>query len=255
MPFEDLIKKFQKPGDPDYHNNMGTVHKDKGRLDDAVREYQKAIRLKPNDEMYHCNLASAWAMKGDHDKAFEEYRRALELNPDDYLTHFNFGNLYKKIGQEAEAIQEYQLAIKLQPDRAEAYYNLANCYWEQKKTQEAAECYEKALVNGPRYAHAMLAKLRLGVFCIDGGLWTKAEEYLTDAWAHDEDDFMVNYLLAVLYLKIQDDRMPEWAFPAKAVIHSTKALRARPDDIDALQIAQLAAIAFDKTKSSKQDPD
>lgn len=248
MPLQDLFEKYQKPGDPDYHNNMGTLHKDKGQLDDAIREYQKAIALKPNDEMYHCNLASAWARKGMHDEAFREYQRAIEINPDDYLTRFNLGNLYRKLGQDAEAIREYQLAIRLEPERAEAYYNLGNCFWDQGRKQEGVDCYEKALLHGPQYDQSMLAGLRLGAFFIEARAWTKAEGYLQPVWARDREDFMANYLLALIYLNMQDANLPAWALPAKAVIHITAALKARPDDADAIQVGRLATQAFDKAR-------
>ena len=96
--FEEIIKQFQQPGDPDYHNNMGSAHRLRGDTDAAIREFREAIRLRPDDVAFHCNLASVWAEKGEHQEAIREYENGLRLNPNDYHTDFDLGNLLRKMG-------------------------------------------------------------------------------------------------------------------------------------------------------------
>lgn len=51
---------------PDYaeaHNNYGSALGRKGRLDEAIREFQEAIRLKPDYVQARNNLATALEMK------------------------------------------------------------------------------------------------------------------------------------------------------------------------------------------------
>lgn len=174
---EEIAKRLQKPGEPDYHNNMGVAQHGRGNLDDAIREYRKAIRLKPNDGMYHRNLASALADKGEHEEALREYDLALALNWRDYHTHFNHANLLRKLGRIDEAIAEYEQAIKLEPERVEAHYNLADLYWDvQHNFRDASTHYEQALAKEPgwHWDTAKVAHLRLGVeYCKDEG-WERA---------------------------------------------------------------------------------
>ena len=63
---EELARKHGKPGEPDYHNNLGSAYRARGELDAAIAEYREAIRLKASDVMFHCNLAIALAEKGEH---------------------------------------------------------------------------------------------------------------------------------------------------------------------------------------------
>ncbi len=46
---EELAKKHGKPGEPDYHNNLGNSYRARGQLDAAIAEYREAIRLKPSE--------------------------------------------------------------------------------------------------------------------------------------------------------------------------------------------------------------
>jgi tetratricopeptide (TPR) repeat protein len=248
MPLEDLAKRFGKPGDADYHNNLGTAYLGQGRVDDAVREYEEAIRLRPDDATFRCNLAVVWARKGRDEDALREYGCALELDPNDSVTHFNLGNLHAKAGRVDQAIEEYQLAVRIDPGRAEAHYNLANCHWDQGRTDAGARCYETALSLDPAAPAAMLAHTRLGAFCIDAGSLDLAEEHLLAVLARDESDFLANYCLAIVYLTMRGDGVPAWVLPAKALLHARRAWEARSDDDDARRLAQEASMAFERAK-------
>ena len=45
------------------HNNLGTALVAKGQMDEAIRQYQEALRLKPDYADAHCNLGAALARK------------------------------------------------------------------------------------------------------------------------------------------------------------------------------------------------
>ena len=61
------------------------------KLDEAIREYQEALRLKPEDAQAHNNLGNALAEQGKVEEAIEAYREALRLNADNPEAHFNLG--------------------------------------------------------------------------------------------------------------------------------------------------------------------
>ncbi len=245
--FEDLARKYGKPGEPDYHNNLGNAYREQGKLDAAIAEYHEAIRLKPSDEMFHCNLAIALAMKGEHEEALGEYHEALRLNPRDYHSHFSLGNLLSKMGREDEAITEYQQAIEADPERPEAHFNLAGSYWEQGRWTEAAAHYEKALAGQLGSQQAVGAHSRLGTIYTDAKEWDKAEKHLLAAVELIPDNFMVNYCLALVYLGIDWGKM-NWAARGKALLFAQKASKLDPDDEDARRLAILALAAYEKEK-------
>ena len=70
------------------------------------------------------NLGLALSVQGKLDAAIAEYRRAIKLKPDFALAHFNLGVALSDQGKLDEAIAEYRRAIVIRPDYADAYNNL-----------------------------------------------------------------------------------------------------------------------------------
>ena len=73
------------------YNNLGHALLKKGQIDEAIRQYQEAIRLKPDDADAHNNLGVALGQKGQIDEAIRQFQEALRLNPDHADAHYNLG--------------------------------------------------------------------------------------------------------------------------------------------------------------------
>ena len=70
-------------------------------------------------------------------EAIREYDRALKANPKLADAYFNRGNAYYDLGQNDQAIKDYSEVIRLTPKDAEAYYNRGNAYRRLKKDEVA----------------------------------------------------------------------------------------------------------------------
>ncbi len=75
------------------HLGRGRACLDKGKYDDAIEDYDKAIALAPNDAIAYALRGGAYKHKGDKEQAIVDYRKALELNPSDHLTKNNLKRL------------------------------------------------------------------------------------------------------------------------------------------------------------------
>ena len=64
------------------HNNLGLVYDELDRVDEAIEEYQKAIRLKSDYAPAHNNLGTVYYELGRVDEAIEEYQKAIRLKSD-----------------------------------------------------------------------------------------------------------------------------------------------------------------------------
>jgi predicted O-linked N-acetylglucosamine transferase (SPINDLY family) len=142
---------------PDYaqaHNNLGNVLRDQGKLDAAAACYRRALELKPDFAEAHSNLGNALADQGKADEAVASYRRALELKPDYAEAHNKLGNALRDQGKLDEAAACCRRALELKPDYAGAHNNLGNVFLDQDKPDEAVTSYRRALELKPDYAEA-----------------------------------------------------------------------------------------------------
>jgi tetratricopeptide (TPR) repeat protein len=65
------------------HNNLGTILRQEGRLDEAITQYQDALTSMPDNESIHFNLARALYQKGSFGEAIRQFQLALQIDPTD----------------------------------------------------------------------------------------------------------------------------------------------------------------------------
>ncbi len=150
--WEDTAKKSPNKARP--HNNLGTFYLNIGRLDESLREFQTALKLRPDYEEAHYNLGTVYLNFKRYDEALKEFQTALKLRPDHAEAHNNSGNAYFNLGRYDEALIEFQTALKLKPDYAEAHNNLGNVHFKQGRISEALKEYQVALMLKPDYVAA-----------------------------------------------------------------------------------------------------
>src|SRR5438445_12228508 len=73
----------------DEHNSRGIELADRGWLDEAIKEFKKAIELDPQSAHAHDNLATVYAEQKQYAMALEEYLTALKLEPESATAHYN----------------------------------------------------------------------------------------------------------------------------------------------------------------------
>ncbi len=134
------------------HNNLGDALFAKGQTDDAISQYQKAIRLKPYYAKVHNNLGSALAKNGRIDDAISQYEEAIRLKPDDANAHNNLGIAFTKQGRTDDAISQFQVAIRLNPDNPKMRDNLGFTVAQKSRIDEVISQYEEAIRLKPNDA-------------------------------------------------------------------------------------------------------
>jgi tetratricopeptide (TPR) repeat protein len=109
------------------HYNYGSeLEKIPGRSNDAIAQFEEALRLNPQLVEAHFFLGCALQNEpGRLPEAVAQYEAALKIAPDYYQAHTNLGNLLAAQGKIQEAIAHYEAALRLRPDIAEIHFNLA----------------------------------------------------------------------------------------------------------------------------------
>ena len=106
-------------------NNLGATLAARGRFDEAIESYRKAIRIDPNNFEAQYNLGTALAARGQFDEAIENYRKAIQINSTHPETFFHLGMTLGQSGRTREVVAQYREALRLNPDLAGALNNLA----------------------------------------------------------------------------------------------------------------------------------
>ena len=136
------------------YNGLGVALNEKGRVDEAITYFEKAVEINPNCAVAHSNLGLVLVPKGRLDEAITHCRRALQIRPDMKETYVNLGNALVQKGALDEAMAQYQAALAIDSGYADAHNNLANALLASGKTSEAVAEYQEALRIRPDYADA-----------------------------------------------------------------------------------------------------
>jgi protein O-mannosyl-transferase len=134
------------------HYNLGIALNDRGKTDEAMAHYQRAIELRPSYAEAHYNVGRLLAQNGQFDDAVIHYEKALEINPADAEAWNNLGVTLFGIGRVDDAIAHYQGALKIRSDYAEASCNLANALLSKGDLDGAIACYSACLALLPNQA-------------------------------------------------------------------------------------------------------
>jgi len=206
--------------DPQY--SLGLAYGRAGRFQEAIGEYEQALRTSPDDAWLHCNLGSALVAVGRPQEAIKHFERALRLQPDFAEAHAHLGSVLSTMGDLQDAIWHYEQALRIRPNYAEAHYDWGVALARDGRTTEAIEHYDETLRLKSDHAEAHnalgLALARLGRTQEAVGHWEQALRLRPDcAEAH--------YNLGVALAQL--NQVPE------AIGHWETAVRIKPDYADA----------------------
>jgi len=196
--WSDTLAK--RPNNERAHYNLGNAWLEiPGRLNDAIAQYEEALRLNPDYAEAHNSLGFAWAqMPGRLDDARAQFAESLRLDPHCASAHTNLGNVWSEMpGRLNDAIAQYEEALRLDPDYAEAHYNLGLAFSRMPgRLNDAIAQFEEALRLRPDYAPGWHS---LGVSWFQlGNLPAAAEAFRKELRLSPDDPMARRALTAVL---------------------------------------------------------
>jgi protein O-mannosyl-transferase len=114
------------------HNNIGVVLQRKGRIDEAIAQFSKAIEAQPDYAEANENHASALRVKNEAAIAIEapaeKPREAIRLELETATVHILRGDAFLRQGAVSAAIESYERALATGSDELVPLQNLAWIY-------------------------------------------------------------------------------------------------------------------------------
>lgn len=230
----------------DEHNSRGIELADRGWLEEALKEFKKAIELDPNSSHAHDNLATVYAEKKMYREALDAHLTSLRLDPENPTGHYNLASFLGAHGLEF-AVAEFQHTIELEADYPDAHLNLGLAYADLGRTPEAMTALKTAVELDPTdalprhelaslqmeegdYRQAIVALkevtrldpqnfdawLDLGICYAQKGFYAEAERAYETARELKGDDLLLLYNLAALYA--------QWKRKTEAIEHLKQAI-------------------------------
>ncbi|MGO8701659.1 MAG: tetratricopeptide repeat protein [Limisphaerales bacterium] len=135
--------------------NLGVALADKGRIDDAIEQYRRALELHPDFAQAHNDLGAALFRKGMAAEAVAQYREAIRDDPNDANAHYNLGNALAKQGEDQEALEQLRIAARLRPMDLNTSINLANALFDAGRLDDAITEERHALGMAPSDVRVM----------------------------------------------------------------------------------------------------
>jgi protein O-mannosyl-transferase len=116
-----------------------------GIYHDGMTLYQATLDKNPECYMAYDNLGCILLDTGRPQEAIKQFERALRIKSDYIEAHNDLGEALFKIGRHQEAIDHFKKAIQIRPDKILAYNNLAVAYSNMHRSSEAVDAAQKAL--------------------------------------------------------------------------------------------------------------
>jgi tetratricopeptide (TPR) repeat protein len=209
--------------------SLGLLYKDAGRLKEARRALEAAVRVQPESVPTLLDLARVANDQKDYTGALGYLAHARELQPNNASIHFFWGVVCIEQDLSEEAYNSLKKAVALDPNNAYYNYAMGVVTMERTDASEAIPYLKKYCELKPQDPRGRLV---LGVAYFNSREDEQAEKVASTVANNPETAAAANY-----YLGRIADRQGRYS---AALQHLKLALEARPNYADAY--AQLGAI-------------
>ncbi len=203
---EEAIKNYTKalsiePKFTKAHDNLGVALTESGRLDDAIRNFSEALRIRPKDPMIHNNLGLALMRQGNLQEASLHFSEALRIRPNYAEAHSNLGIVLAQQGNLKDAVTHLSKALLIEPHNAKIENNLGQTLMLQGNLKEAGRHFFEAVRIKPNYAEA---HNNLGITLAQQGNLKGAERHFFEAVRINPDYVGAHTKLGILLTRLGD---------------------------------------------------
>ncbi|MBT8357241.1 MAG: tetratricopeptide repeat protein [Desulfobacterales bacterium] len=130
---EDALVENQnkQKNDAGYWYDMGILCSVYGNDKNAIRHFNKVIKLEPENSKAYFHRGVSYGEMGQYENSLSSINKAIEIDPDNGLFYYGRGRVYLLSGQTEQAIENFKQAATMGNLDAQNYLrNVAMVEWE-----------------------------------------------------------------------------------------------------------------------------
>lgn len=218
------------------HDGLGHFLLNHGRVDEAIDQFETALKIAPDFDRAETNLMAALTKKGSTDNTIARLQAFVSEYPNDAQGYYSLGNALLKKGDSQGAMEAYEKALAIQPRYPAAHHNIGIALDQNGRIDEAIGHYQQVVKEDPHYAEAysLLGNDLLRKTRVDDAI-AAYEQALKTRPAYPEVEKNIGLAL------FQKGR------PSEAIAHWQNALATAPDSVDSLNNLAWVLATFPET--------
>ena len=185
-----------RPGHLSSRIGLSSVYNRKGLYDQAIASLELAVNSPTSDPSFalaRLNLGELYGKTGKIENAIKEWEAALKIDPSLLPAHFNLGTAYMMTGKLELAVRAFKHCLQLNNHYEPALFNLAKVYQKQEKWDESTQQFKNFLeVTGPKSS----AYAQIGFNFNQQADWKTAQEFLKKSLSLQPNNFNAHISLA-----------------------------------------------------------
>ena len=185
-----------RPGHFSSRIGLSSVYNRKGLYDQAIASLKLAINLSNSDPGFalaRLNLGELYGKTGKIENAVTEWEAALKIDPSLLPAYFNLGTAYMVTDKFELAVSTFKHCLKLNSRYEPALFNLAKVYQKQEKWDTSTRQFKSFLeVTGPRPS----AYAQIGFNFNRQADWENAQDFLEKSLSLQPNNFNAQISLA-----------------------------------------------------------
>jgi len=129
--------------------NLGNLYTALNEPQEAVRNYEAALKI---DDLFYpakVNLAMLYNSRGENEKAEKLFREVVAKHPELYDVAYSLGLLLQALKRDPQAEASLQKALALEPANMDYLYALADFYLKGHRFTDARKVAERMVAEHP----------------------------------------------------------------------------------------------------------
>lgn len=187
------------PDNFDIQFEVGTVELQLSLWGDALRTFERTLKLRANDPLALYNLGRAYMGLSRFEEARQQFARYAEEHPDDASGRCALGMTLAALERAPEARQQFVRSIELAPEQTESYFRLGLLDLNAKDLDEAAANFRKVLTRDSKHAGSLSG---LGRVSFEQKHYSDAIDLLQRAIASDDSLREAHYYLGLTLARV-----------------------------------------------------